>query len=144
MSLVKASENARFNAGLGVFAQYHYEKGIAVIGANGKPVVYVQETDAVKGVELMKSICEQVFNAKLDHHLIELNEHAFVRADYIGAITIAPEKAVVINNAEGEVIYWLEETDSDKAELICSEICKAYDTAGDKKPHIIDWPTLMA
>lgn len=141
--LIKAGGNARFNALIAAIAQYHPRKGVAVIGRNGKPIAYVPEKDPVKGVALMKEVSDAVFSAsnKLDH--IGLNNYAFVSAAEIGAITVVPDKAVVINDMNGEVIYWLEMTDTAKAELICTEICKAYDTVNSKNPHVIDWAQLM-
>lgn len=144
MSLTKVGDKAMFNPLMAAMAQYHDGKGLVVLGKSGKPIVYVAEEDSVKGLEMMKSVCADIRKSALKHPVIELNEHAVISTDYIGAISVAPEKAVVINNAEGEVIYWLEETNTDKAELICSELLKAYDTANGKKAHVIDWPTLMA
>ena len=143
MSLIKVGDKAMFNPILAVMGQYHDGKGTAVLGANGKPLVYASEEDSEKGLAVMKGICEQVFRAGLEHPMIELYQHSFIRVDYIGAISIAPEKAVVINNIHGEVVYWLEETDTEKAELIYTELSKAYETAHDKKPYVIDWETLM-
>ena len=144
MSLTKVGDKAMFNPQMAAMAQYHTGKGVAVLGHNGKPIVYVAEEDAEKGLEMMKVVCGDIRKSALEHPVIELNDHAVIRVNYIGAISVAPEKAVVINNADGEVIYWLEEPDTEKAELICSELLKAYDTAGDKKAYSIDWPTLMA
>lgn len=143
MSLFKLGATARINPASAAAGQYHHKKGLTVIGRTGKSIAYVKEKDPDKGIEMMKELSDVAFAATKKDDFIALNNHAFVSAALIGAITVAPGKAVVINNVEGDVLYWLEEPDINKAELICTEICKAFDTITSKNPHVIDWQKLM-
>jgi hypothetical protein len=143
MSLINVGGNARLKAALVVVGQYHTNKGVAFIGPDGKPLVYVEEKDCQKGIAMMKSVNEQIFSAKSSYDFIGLNDYAFISAAQIGAITNVPGKGIFINNNSGEVMFCLKEKDNKKNERIYSEICKAYDSVNGKKPHIIDWPVLM-
>jgi len=143
MSLIKLGGNARINPASAAAGQYHFGKGLAVTGHNGKSIVYVQEKEPKKGIALMKELSDAVFSATKKHDFITLDNYAFVSAAQIGAITVAPRKAVVINDVAGEVLYWLKETDTAKADNICAEICKAYDSVESKNRYVIDWPALM-
>ena len=142
MSLAKIG-NVRINPTLCAIGQYWDGRGVGATGPNGKMVAFAAEEDPIKGLELMKELLQAVKSVDNENNIIELNNHAFIDKKMIGVISIAPEKAVVINNNEGEVIYWLEESNTEKADLICEEINKAYDAAGTPKPYVIDWPSLM-
>lgn len=142
--LIQVGGSAVFNAVIAAVAQYHPRKGVAVTAKNGSTIVYVPEKDSKKGIALMKEVTDKVFEAHSDHDFIRLNDNAFISVGEIGAITIVPKKAVVINNNEGDILYWLKESNEAKAELIYAEIFKAYETVGDDNPYVIDWPALMA
>lgn len=142
MQLIKHGGSAAFNPALISTIQYHTGKGVRVMGNNGKPLAYVEETDSAKGLEILQALTKAIIKDDECHRMIELKDYAVINIALIASVTTDKE-ILVINDSDSDAIYWLTTASEEEAKKVAEEVIKAINEAGKGKRYTINWAEIM-
>ena len=142
MILIKVGNNAAINPALVASAQYHTEKGVMVMGANNKPLAYVEEIDPVKGQEILEPLTKAILKADKKHRMIGLKDNGVISVELIASVT-TNGNIFIINDKNGDAVVWLTTSSDEEAMKVAEEVLKAVNSAGKGNRYVIKWDELM-
>jgi hypothetical protein len=118
------------------------DKGVGVIGNNGKMKMYHQESNMEESRKVIKNLCDQLLLTNTGVSYVDNGQYGLVDIDAIENIRISEKGYVLANNTNDELLckYTIEEYPDLKA--LYKELNKVLAKHCQGKTSRIDWDAL--